>query len=89
MFRKTADQRIAALQDRVEGLEAAADRPKATSGTGAPGADHKTYRTSHGTVYDLPSTTSMQDVLPPEKRPEISLDRWLAATVAGEKCGDV
>ena len=49
---------------------------------------YKAFHTQQGTVYDLPSNVKMADVLPPEKRPEISLERWMAATVAGEKCGD-
>ncbi len=76
----------AALLDRLETLEAVGTRPKKSFADSE--LNYKRYRTSNGDVYELPSTTKMQDVLPPEKKPEIELHRWLAATIGGEKCGD-
>lgn len=73
-------------RERMEKMEAGADRPRL--GPSAAVANFKSYATPNGMVYDLPSTTKMADVLAPAKQPEISLPRWLAATVAGEKCGD-
>lgn len=97
MFKDTADalgrkvdkleKRVDGIVDRVEMAEAIKDRPGKTAASAA-ALNCKQFHTPHGIVYDLPSTTKMADVLPPAKRPEISLPRWLAATVAGEKCGD-
>jgi len=46
--------------------------------------------TAAGPVYITPSTVRLQDIpeLKPKAKPEVSLDRWLAAFVAGEQCGD-
>ena len=73
------------ILDRLESLEALRDRPGAAPRTKP---EHKRFFTPNGTVYELPSTTKMQDVLPPPKAPDVSLERWLAAAVAGEHCGD-
>jgi HK97 family phage major capsid protein len=74
------------LKTRLEAVEAGKTRPTKTSPQRPAG--FKSFPTTHGTVYELDAATKMADVLPPEKTPEVSLERWLAATVAGEKCGD-
>jgi HK97 family phage major capsid protein len=80
------DKRLTELQERVESIEALKDRPKATAGR-TPRLAYKAYPTANGTAYELPNNVKLQDVLQ-TKQPEISLERWLAATVAGERCGD-
>ena len=84
-FRKTNDKQYAELRERIEVIEGAADRPKA--GRGAAPFAYKSY-TDHGIVYEVPSNVRLADVLPQKQAPEVSLERWLAAVVAGEKCGD-
>lgn len=79
-------KRVDGLQDRIEQKEAEANRPGRTAPAASVGC--KQYHTSSGLVYELPHNVKMADVLPAEKQPEVSLDRWLAATVAGERCGD-
>lgn len=86
-FKKRNDAEVAALRDRVEKIEAKADRPIAGTRAAAP-AGVKSYPTDHGEVFEVPSSAKLADVLPATRAPEISLERWLAATVAGEKCGD-
>lgn len=84
---KTID-RLAKTIDEREALEAAADRPRPL-GNGAPTA-YKQFETDNGRVFELPSGVKMTSVagLAPAREPEISLERWLGATVAGERCGD-
>ena len=76
----------AALRERIELLETDREKPRG----GPRGAKYSEFSTATGKVYVLPSETKMFDVsaLRPEKQPEVSLYRWLAASVAGEKCGD-
>jgi HK97 family phage major capsid protein len=52
--------------------------------------EYKTYYTPEGPAYELPSQVKLADVaeLRPQQRAEVSLDRWLAAAIAGEKCQD-
>ncbi|MEX2125809.1 MAG: phage major capsid protein [Woeseia sp.] len=76
------------LLTRVEGIEALHDRPKLSGNRQA--TEYKKFETSNGPVFELPSHVKMADVseLQAEKKPEISLGRWLGATVAGDRCGD-
>ena len=74
------------LSDRLTNLE--------QKGTKHPDAQFKPttkgYRkfySEQGPVYEIDATTKAVDVLE-GKRPEISFERWLGATVAGEKCED-
>lgn len=87
--RKQNEKEFSALHDRVEQLEAIADRPKAATHGSAPLA-YKRLVTDSGPVFEVPSHVKLADVaeLRAVKQPEVSLERWLAATVAGERCGD-
>ena len=87
-FRKSHEQRVAELGERIEVLEAGKDRPKGTIGTTPRPEGFKSYPSAKGTVYELDSKTRMADVLPPEKQPEVSLGRFLAAATLGEKSSD-
>ena len=86
---ETVNGGFSEIFDRIEALEALKDRPAANSGQYAR-ADYKTFATERGNVYEVPSHARLADVpaLRAQKQPEISLERWLAATVAGERCGD-
>jgi HK97 family phage major capsid protein len=48
----------------------------------------KSYRTGQDEVIEVGPETKLADVLPAKHKPEISLDRWLAATMLGEHCKD-
>lgn len=85
LFKKDHGRRLDEIVDRIETIEAKGDRPRAG---GSPRSNHKSYHTPHGVVVEVPHNVKMADVLPATKAPEISLERWLAATVAGERCGD-
>ncbi len=61
------------------------DRPRKNTGAEA---EYKIFHGPHGPVYQLPSHVKMADVLPPEKKPEVALHRWLAAAILGDKCSD-
>jgi HK97 family phage major capsid protein len=54
----------------------------------APGPGFKTYHTAHGDVLELASTVKLADVLPAKNTSDVSLDRWLAATMLGDRCED-
>ena len=76
------------FRTRLEVLEAGSDLPQAGARTGAA---YKMHRTANGPIFELlPSHVKMADVkeLQPQKAPEVSLGRWLGATIAGEQCGD-
>lgn len=75
------------LRERLENLEAVADRPGRTAGANK-ALPYRVYHTQNGPVYELPNTVKMADVMRPERQPEISLERWLSAMVAGERAGD-
>jgi HK97 family phage major capsid protein len=77
-----------ALQERVEELESKRNAPR-PGGAGKP-VGYKSYDTNGGRVYVLPHDVKVADVaeLRPQQAPEVSMERWLAAAVAGEKCGD-
>jgi hypothetical protein len=87
-MRKSADKQFAEIVERIEILETAREKPKGKAG--ARGVEFSEFETPAGKMYALPGSTKMQDVpaLMPEQPPEVSLYRWLAAAVAGEKCGD-
>jgi HK97 family phage major capsid protein len=88
-FKATRGAQIDALTERLEMLEALKDGPRMGGGDKA-AVEYKRYETSNGPAFELPSHVKMADVaeLRTAKQPEISLERWLAATVAGERCGD-
>ena len=88
-FTKSHAERYDELKGRLEAVEAAKDRPGASAGP-APALAYKRHQTSAGPVFEVPSHVRLADVpeLRAQKAPEISLERWLAATVAGERCGD-
>jgi HK97 family phage major capsid protein len=83
-YRKDMD----GLAERIEQLEAKNDRPHHEGR--ADGAEYKVLITASGPAFEVPSHVSLASIpeLGPTKQPEISLERWLAATVAGERCGD-
>jgi HK97 family phage major capsid protein len=82
---KTISEAVVAIGQRVEDLETRASRPpKAAPASPA----FKSYETRNGTVYDVPSTTALSDVIPAVKSAPVSFDRWLAAFAAGERCED-
>lgn len=72
--------------DRIEAIEAGATTPR-KGGAAQPAPEYKTFHTANGPIYELPAHVRMQDVIA-VKQPEISLERWLAATMAGERCMD-
>jgi HK97 family phage major capsid protein len=84
------DKRLDGLVDRIEDVEAKGKIQGKIGAAGKVAADVKGFETPNGIAYELPSQAKMADL--PEfrqaKEPEISLDRWLAATVAGDRCGD-
>src|SRR5262245_42562983 len=71
--------------DVREELEARGDTP---GKIGKKPVEYKVYETNHGQVFELPSHIKMADVIQERQQPQISLERWLSAAVAGEKCGD-
>lgn len=48
----------------------------------------KVYHTANGDVYELSPEAKVAEALPGKKQPEISLDRWLAASMLGDQCED-
>jgi HK97 family phage major capsid protein len=85
-FTTSAGETVAKLQGRVEMLEARNDQPNMARKAEPDG--YRIHEAEAGSVYELEAKTRMVDVLPPEKRPEIPLGRFLAAAVLGEKCHD-
>jgi hypothetical protein len=78
---------VDSLRDRIEVIEMKGSTPKrpgAGAGDALP-ANVKTLHTAHGAIFELPWNVKVADVLPNAKAPEISLDRWLAATCAGPR----
>lgn len=57
-------------------------------GVPASGPDVKTFHGAHGEVYELAPSAKLADVLPVKHKPDVSLDRWLAATMLGDRCED-
>jgi HK97 family phage major capsid protein len=86
LFRGRYDSRVEGLQERIEELESKRSLPRVHGQQPEP-AFH-TYHTSAGKLVELPSTVKMADALPAEKAPGVSLERWMAAAVLGEKCDD-
>src|SRR3546814_4507832 len=52
------------------------------------GEGYKAFPTQHGYVYEVSNGVKMADVLQSTAQPEISIDRWLAASMIGERCED-
>ena len=48
----------------------------------------KVHHSAHGEVYELKAGAKMADAIPAKDAPEISLDRWLGATMLGDRCED-
>jgi HK97 family phage major capsid protein len=76
-------------RERLEMIEAARSSPGKTAGPGAAGRPtaYKVHVLDGQHVYELPSTCKMVDAIP-DQRSEVGLDRWLAASLLGEKCRD-
>jgi len=79
---------VADLRDRVEELESRRASPGKAGDPLRPAKAWSTFETAHGPVHVLPHDVKMSDVVRPAKTPEVSLERWLAATIAGERCQD-
>lgn len=57
----------------------------------APSADRsgvKVHHGGHGAVYELAAGAKLADTVRTKDAPEIPLDRWLAATMLGDRCED-
>ncbi|HTE41303.1 MAG TPA: phage major capsid protein, partial [Steroidobacteraceae bacterium] len=80
--------RLDALQDAKERGEAELDRPGATVRKNSDGI--RKLITPNGPAFEIAHNVKMASIpgLGPDKQPDISLQRWLAATVAGDRCGD-
>lgn len=94
VFKQTNDERLESMKkenlsltDRLEALEAKGASPGRTGG-GRRDIPWREFHTEHGKVIELPYNVKMADALPPEKEPEIPLERWLPAALLGEKCRD-
>tara|TARA_R110000751_G_scaffold180038_3_gene286502 strand:+ start:1942 stop:3183 length:1242 start_codon:yes stop_codon:yes gene_type:complete len=48
----------------------------------------KVHYGAHGEVYELAAGAKMAHAIPCKETPEISLDRWLGATMLGDRCED-
>jgi HK97 family phage major capsid protein len=48
----------------------------------------KVHHGEHGELFELASTARLSDVLQPDHQPDVSLDRWLAAVLLGDRCKD-
>lgn len=84
-MRKSTEAELAGLRERIEVIETGNAKPRKA----VPAAEYKVFHTANGPVYELPAKTRLQDV--PEfckATPEISYERWLAAAMLGERCGD-
>jgi HK97 family phage major capsid protein len=84
----TVGKQYAGLRERIESLEAGNDRPR--GGNAVTDLPYRKYHTAQGEMIEVPSHVKLADVpeLKAAKQPEISLERWLGATIAGERCGD-
>lgn len=78
------------LEDRgrIEELESRGSSPGKTGAPGLRDLGHKVFHTPNGPLYALPYDVKMADVFRPEKKPEISFERWLPAALLGENCRD-
>lgn len=79
--------KVDAVTGRVEEIEARGGGP-ASPNSPKRSTESFEFKTPTGACFSIPSHVKMTDVLGPSREPEISLERWLGATVAGEKCGD-
>ncbi len=75
----------AELYDRMQELEQKGAPGRSTLKPSNKG--FRKYHSAQGPVYEIDADTKCADVLE-TGTPEISFDRWLGATVAGEKCED-
>jgi len=83
------DREVAGVADRPHRAHRSAGRPADGERVGQrPGRRTQVLPDRAGRRLRAAVVTKLQDVLPRERAPEISLERWLAATVAGERCGD-
>jgi HK97 family phage major capsid protein len=80
-------EQIAQLLERVEELEARNASPGKV-GNGKAQRRYTVHNLGDEKVYELPADVKMADVIRPAKEPPISLERWLAAAMLGEKCRD-
>lgn len=62
--------------------------PGGGGGVPAGGPNVKVSHGAHGQVYELGPDARLADVLPVKHSPDVSLDRWLAAAMLGERCED-
>ena len=52
------------------------------------GEGYKAFPTGNGYVYEISSDTKMAGVLPSRGKAGVSVDRWLAAAMVGDRCED-
>ncbi|MDP3908716.1 phage major capsid protein [Novosphingobium sp.] len=55
---------------------------------GSPRSGIKVHHGAHGEVYELAAGAKMADISSQKERPDVPLDRWLAATLLGDRCED-
>ncbi|MEE4212962.1 MAG: phage major capsid protein, partial [Parvularcula sp.] len=48
----------------------------------------KVHHGAHGEVFELKSGTPLSSVVPVKEQAEVPLERWLAATMLGDRCED-
>lgn len=97
-FKKDHDQRYDALNrqltaanNRIEELEARGDRPGRTNPEGLATVGDRGYTVMHtatGPQYIVSGAQRLSNVPGLQKKAPISLDRWAAALVLGNACGD-
>lgn len=76
------------LDEKLKDLEAELDLDSPRGGAPSPDAKVQRLYTDDGEALLLPSDVKMTDVIRPEKRPPVSLERWMHAACAGAKCQD-
>lgn len=95
-FRKSQEGKLAEIADRLEEVESRAKSPGRSATpdgerkqliNGETGGPVRIHSGDH-VLHVLDSKTRCVDVLPPERAPEVSLGRFLAAGLLGEKCAD-
>lgn len=87
-FVEKANTSLDDMAERIEGLEAIKDRPKAASASTA--KPYREFYDGDQKCFALPSNVNLTDVpeLTPKEVPSISLDRWVRALAFGNNCGD-
>lgn len=48
----------------------------------------KVHHSAHGEVFELKAGAKLADVIETKQAPDVSLERWLAATMLGDRCED-